>query len=86
MFRVKVDIEWINGMTARRYTDPNGVCRFISIRVCRLVQFEADLAEVVELWNCRAFDLGVDASLRHKVSEVLDIAISTDFLYLDNTV
>ena len=86
MFRVEVDIEWINGVTARRYTDPNRVCRFISIGVCRLVQFKADLAEVVELWNCGAFDLSVDAALRHEVSEVPDVAVSTDISYLDDTI
>jgi len=68
-------------MTSRRYSDSNRVGILGSIaRWCILgslvlgfVEFEAYMREIVKLWNCRPFDLGLDAAFEDAVEESIDV-------------
>lgn len=73
-------------MATWRDTDTDGVCGLIGIRVCCLIQLEANLAKVVELRDRRPLNLGMNAALEQKVNIVSVMMKNVIGSYLDDTV
>lgn len=84
VFAIQLDIKRVECVATWRDGDTNGVVVGALDRVgfgnivLRFVQLEADLREVVELWDGVASDLGVDASLKNTVKQGVDVRLFSE--------
>lgn len=62
---IELHVEWIESVATRADRNPDriGVWVDLILTVQRLVELEADLRQVVELWNSTASNLGLNATL-----------------------